>query len=556
MEKGRINLSLDELKPLFDKGKLLISEFIQMRKKHTYAYDFEDNEIKDLINKLTKSFDYFLKYIILLHQYNEYNNRFNNYIFEPEVIKYFADNKIITPNAVEQLDKFDELNFIYLYKYIEMVYYDDYEKINKIIENHVIIDLARKKYIKEDISKVEKFFLITNSFDKNRVFNLYNKEENEKFLSKSKEVKTESNDVIVKINNIIKKLDNLTEDDIDDLYEIVIGIYIFCSFVNKNNYKFSFNVKDYCYNYNVKQYCVLINKTIKDINVIFDNFKDTMFIPFVLKNTLSIEDILKYKNIDMKKETLKFFLVNNTPFDTYNYLINKNFTEKEVMNIITLNGNDYSKFNVSEKYYSLIPYIDLISISKLTDRVLDYLLEVKSRFVELFKGKYYEIYFEGFLKILKIHGIVKYVDLIKKMDFEQVRIFDTINRYLGMDEIESDTIALNVIDNIKGYIDDEEEIINKIPIMLDYENNKIILTEFLSNGLNIDNMKYFDGTVFCYPSKYVLQVIKVMKNNNVDIMIDNKLNPNFIKYVTQLIHKQTRYELPPLIIYRPNEEKE
>ena len=113
----------------------------------------------------------------------------------------------------------------------------------------------------------------------------------------------------------------------------------------------------------------------------------------------------------------------------------------------------------------------------------------------------------------------------------------------------SDDMVKNVLDNIEAY-DGQDDVINKIPLMLSFENNKIILDSLLENELNEENMKYLDGTIFCYPSDFVLRVFKMLRGKEIDVIIDNKLNANVIKYTSQLIQKQMSYEFPPQIIYR------
>ena len=117
----------------------------------------------------------------------------------------------------------------------------------------------------------------------------------------------------------------------------------------------------------------------------------------------------------------------------------------------------------------------------------------------------------------------------------------------------SDDIARNVSENIEMYENaDSEDLIYKIPLMLDAANSGIILDELKSNGLDVEHIEHLDSTIFCYPSTYVIQVIKILKSSNVDIILENKLNPNMIKYITQIIQNQMRYDFPPPIIRRPN----
>ena len=118
-------------------------------------------------------------------------------------------------------------------------------------------------------------------------------------------------------------------------------------------------------------------------------------------------------------------------------------------------------------------------------------------------------------------------------------------------KLKSDDIIENVLTNIKVFNEDTD-ILSKIPIMLDANNNKEIYNALLDNGMEVEKIDLIDGTVFCYNYKYVIKVLNILKEKEIDIIIEDKLNPNIIRYITQMIHKETTNKLAPMILYRPN----
>ena len=252
------------------------------------------------------------------------------------------------------------------------------------------------------------------------------------------------------------------------------------------------------------------------------------------------------------RSDLEFMFVNNVSFDTYSKLREKGFSIDEVIKIVTLNGNEYDNYKVNENRFDLLPYLKIPIINGIDDNVSNYFLNKKKELMKLFDNKNYEEYFSAFITLFQKEEVNGLFEILENLDFEQLKIYDNLDKYLRKNEkLSCDDIIENVISNIKMF-NEETDILSKIPIMLDAVNNKEIYNALLDNGLEEDKIEYIDGTIFCYNNKYVIKVFNILKEKEIDVLINDKLNPNIIRYVTQMIHKETTNKLAPMIMYRPN----
>ena len=552
MEEGYKKITIDEVISCLKNANLSLSEYNNLRKRYTRVFDFDDDEFAELKSKITSAFTNYLKYIILSHQYMEFNGKLEGYIYEENSLQYLVKNKIIKDFVIDELDKFDEKDYPFYYKFIELVYEKDYENIEKCILNNINIKLSIKKYENIDIPNYLKFFLITNNFSKKRLEDLLNEEEKDKYMTLEMEVISETNDKFSSVSSVQRKPNKIDEKNLDDFYKLVDGIKVYSYFLYTNRNSFNFNLEDKYYLFNINNYSTIINKSKEDINELLKYYKDTYMISYALKNELSISDIITYSSLDLKNDLLIFLFVNSVSIENYNYLKDSGFNDELVKKIVNINGNDYTKYNnVKEKYFELLPYLSYETINNLNDDYGEYLLNKKNEISKLFQNKNYEEYYFGFVKILQKEEVKDYLDLIKNTDFEQLKIYDNLSRYTRHENsLTSDDMVNNVLANIDGF-EGNINILHKIPIMLDNNNNQIILDALVEYGLNKDDMEYLDGTIFCYPNEIVLNVFKILKQKEVDVIINNKLNANVIKYVTQMIQKQMNYEFPAPIIYRP-----
>ena len=549
-EEGIKSLNLDDVLSYLKQANVSFLEYTKLRSKYTRLFDFDDDEFGELKSKIIVTFENYLKYIIFLHQYNDFNNKLTTDIYEMEALKYLEENEVIKSFVIDELDKFDDKDYAYYFKFIELVFDKDYENIERVTQNNLSIKYSVKKFKDMDISNLEKFFLITNNFDKKRLEELLTDEEKDKYLTYCMEVISEINDNFSRISSVEGKPKSVNEKNLDDFYELVNGIRTYCYFINTNNNSFNFNLSDICYLYNAKRCISVVNRKKEDVDLLLNTYKDTLIVSYALKNNLELEDLINYSKLKFKKDFLIFLFVNGLSFENYLYLKLNGFTHECIIKIVNINGSNYENYVVDDKYFELLPYLTSKTINSLDDKKGDFLLSKLNSIKELFQNKDYDEYFLGYIKILQSKELREYVNYFKYLDFEQLKIYENINKYLNSnDKMTSDDMVKNVLDNIEAY-DGQDDVINKIPLMLSFENNKIILDSLLENELYEENMKYLDGTIFCYPSDFVLRVFKMLRGKEIDVIIDNKLNANVIKYTSQLIQKQMSYEFPPQIIYR------
>ena len=530
-----------------------LTNYIELRKKYPRIFDFDDEEFSKLKSSLIDAILNYSKYIVYLHELNDFSDLKKD-ITEAESLDILVKKDFIKPYIIDELNKIDEKNQTYYFRFIELVFDKDYANLELTTRNNLCIHSTKNKFLNENISNAERLFLITNSYDKKHLEDLLTESEKDKYLSLSMEAISEANDKYSKVSDVESKLEKINEDNIENLYELVKGFRIYCSFIFQNNNSFNFDINKSLYIYNVKKYSHMVNKTKEDIDTLLKYYKNQDTLAYALKNELSVEDLINYSKLKLHPNILEFLLVHNVSFNEYSYLKDKGFNDVLITMTVDTNGSDYTKYNVDEKYFCLLPYLSVKVISSFSAEVGAYLLKKLNEIKEVFNDIHYEEYFLGYIKVLKIPNIKDYLKLLTHMDFEQVKIYDNIARYTrDNNRMTSDDIARNVSENIEMYENSEsEDLIYKIPLMLDAANSGIILDELKNNGLDIEHIEHLDSTVFCYPSTYVIQVIKILKGSNVDIILENKLNPNVIKYITQVIQNQMRYDFPPPVMRRPN----
>ena len=561
-EKGvnLIELNLEDVISFFNHAQNKIYEYLKVDEDDT------DKRYK-LLGEATENL---LKYIISLHQLRDYNGKFKNYLYDFAVLDELLASGIIDQKTFEDLKKFSEGEYedynlsmyAYLYKLIDILFYENtFDIIYETLKNQIALSLAEKKYLdKEDINIYDKFMLITNSFNKANLKELLDEDGKSVFKSLVTEVMSKKTGVQDRYRMFAGNLNNPKTDifsyEIEDIAILIFILYKYCKYIHDNNDNFDFDYIENFYWDNVNKMKELINRSEEDINRIMaiERYKkDTLLASYLFQSSISVDDIEKYSKIEeLNDKNLKFMFIKNVDLETYNRLRKQGFSIDEIIKIVNLNGNKYDNYNVDNKRMELLPYLSVEVINKLSEEESNYYLSKLHELKKLFDNKSYEEYFSAFVSLLQDEETKVYSELIKSVDFEQLKIYDNIDKYLRKNQkLKKNQIIENVVSNIKTF-NENTDILGKLPILLDSLNNKEIYTALTDNGLKEDFIEHLDGTIFCYNNKYVLKVINILKEKGIDIFIEHKLNPNIIRYITQMIHKETSNQLAPMILYRPN----
>ena len=556
-----LELNLEDAVSFFNYAEELIYKYLELDE------EVEDEDKYKLIGEIVENL---LKYIITLHQYRDFNGKLKNYLYEFEVLDELDEKEIITPKMYEDLKKYTEgeyedynlTKYAYLYKLIDLMFYENtFDIIYKTLKNQIALSLAKKKYLdNEDINNYDKFMLITNSFNKVNLRELLNEEGKGEFKSLVSEVKNKRTGIQDKYRMFAGNINNPKTDiysyETEDVFILVLVLYKYCRYIHENNDDFNINYIETFYWGNVYKMRSLINRSEEDIRKIMsvDKYKnDTLLASYLFQSNISVDDMIEYSKIEeLNIKNLEFMFTNNVSLDTYNELRQKGFSIEEVIKIISINGNNYEEYKVDENRFGLLPYLKISMINGIDEKVSNYFLYRKKELMKLFDNKNYEEYFNAFVSLFQKEELNGLNEILENLDFEQLKIYDNIDKYLRKNKkLKSDDIIENVLTNIKVFNEDTD-ILSKIPIMLDANNNKEIYNALLDNGMEVEKIDLIDGTVFCYNYKYVIKVLNILKEKEIDIIIEDKLNPNIIRYITQMIHKETTNKLAPMILYRPN----
>lgn len=556
-----LELNLEDAVSFFNHAEELIYKYLELDE------EVEDEDKYKLIGEIVENL---LKYIITLHQYRDFNGKLKNYLYEFEVLDELDEKEIITPKMYEDLKKYTEgeyedynlTKYAYLYKLIDLMFYENtFDIIYKTLKNQIALSLAKKKYLdNEDINNYDKFMLITNSFNKVNLRELLNEEGKGEFKSLVSEVKNKRTGIQDKYRMFAGNINNPKTDiysyETEDVFILVLVLYKYCRYIHENNDDFNINYIETFYWGNVYKMRSLINRSEEDIRKIMsvDKYKnDTLLASYLFQSNISVDDMIEYSKIEeLNIKNLEFMFTNNVSLDTYNELRQKGFSIEEVIKIISINGNNYEEYKVDENRFGLLPYLKISMINGIDEKVSNYFLYRKKELMKLFDNKNYEEYFNAFVSLFQKEELNGLNEILENLDFEQLKIYDNIDKYLRKNKkLKSDDIIENVLTNIKVFNEDTD-ILSKIPIMLDANNNKEIYNALLDNGMEVEKIDLIDGTVFCYNYKYVIKVLNILKEKEIDIIIEDKLNPNIIRYITQMIHKETTNKLAPMILYRPN----
>jgi len=120
------------------------------------------------------------------------------------------------------------------------------------------------------------------------------------------------------------------------------------------------------------------------------------------------------------------------------------------------------------------------------------------------------------------------------LDIDQIEIYKTVSDLLMYDflnyqivnirNLYSSTIKENIINNINAF-KDNPKLLCVMPLMLDCDDNKYILDILIKNGLDINDLRGFNSTIFCIPVKLVEVIEKLFAAGNIPMILDNKVHP-------------------------------
>ena len=73
-----------------------------------------------------------------------------------------------------------------------------------------------------------------------------------------------------------------------------------------------------------------------------------------------------------------------------------------------------------------------------------------------------------------------------------------------------------------------------MPLMLDLEDNLHILDVLVRNGLDVNDLRGLDTTIFCFPTKLVDVIEKIFLEFNIPLIKNNNVNPDILEVINMI----------------------
>ena len=456
-------------------------------------------------------------------------------------------------------------NFNFLYLLIDKLMPDVRDKFNQITSLNIKSEIARKVLEEEKYHFDLEFIAFPNTdLTSDKEHSEKEKRAIEK-INKRNSMISSSGDIFTRLryyaNNPFDKNFN-----IDEVYEMVEDIIFFIKIVHMSNENLNLNT-DIAFSYYILKNNPNLSKfNIDEINQLYshkkikDNvyhlldciyFSNDLTINEVLEiinrddiseddytvifaNTLNLEQILYLRSIGITNYSDMVYEVRKKQGSSSNFmgiLLNEKYTLDEYKHIRErLEADKYPGI------MNLLDHMEIESVERLKEypEVLRFLIDEFYMNVNKVSYQYKD---EIFKTLLSIEEVRENPNAWYGLDLEQLKIYCNISNVLLNDYKNVDIVNIFfadsnlIVENIKGNIrefKDDQKLLCVLPLMLDYEDNKHILEILIRNGLDINDLRGFDSTIFCLPVKLVEVIELLFKKLHVPLIVNNNVNPEVV----------------------------
>ena len=552
----------------------------------------KEGQQREILIDLGRVAEMAFKYIIKIRRMELYPNEpYLDTVIDGHTVKGFKEKETLTGAVIRDLankvsfpqSEVDSIlnvpgigpkahNFNYLYSIIDKLMPDVKNKLNEVISmkfksNNIASVLDDFKFFEEQYVVFPNASLkSTEDMEKERIqiINLINNR-----------IQTieESGDIFTRLryfaNNPFDK-----EFDIDEVYNMVSDIILFIKLIHISNENLHFNPEiSFSYytltnNPNFSRFSMEDIKKIYSHNKIKDNAIHIMDAIFY-SGKLTIDEIISILNcdqIDVKDYSSIFMYSLNLETIFYFKSIGIEDYEEMAFELRKKTPNPKERLiNVfTDEYYTLEEYKKLrekfdaeryprilFLLNQFSESSITYLMkypEVLTFFInDLYpnvKGSSYRYdNTQLFKQLLELDIVRENLNSWFGLDIDQLHIYWDISEMLVENSLNIDiinkgnyyyaTIMENVKENIE-YFKNDPKMLCVIPLMLDCNDNKYILDKLVRNGLNLDNLRGFDSTILCLPTKLVDIIESILSYNNIPLIINNKVNPLVMELVSMI----------------------
>lgn len=461
-------------------------------------------------------------------------------------------------------------NFNYLYLIIDKLMVDIRNKFNEVIALNIKSQVAFKALIEEN-SLDQEYVAFPNSALKS--VEEHNKENEQiiDLIKKRYDMISESGDIFTRLRYYANN-PNDKEFDIDAVYKLTKDTVLFIELIHMSNENLDFNYEASFSYYILKNNPSMTRFTKEEIEKLYsiNKVKDNpthLLDCIYFSSRLSMDKIIDIINCDEVNE------------DNYTSILSNSLTLEELLYFRSVGIYDYQKmaYELRRKIgtngklmsiifcdkYSLDEYKRLRErlnfsqypkISLLLDHMSIESIDELKKYPDLLKFFLNEFYLnvnfvsyeykdEFFKSLLEIDEIRNNPNSWYGLDTDQLQVYCSVSNILLKDpkniEIINQGFAYKdiIIDNIKENVEcfkSNQTLLCVLPLMLDHEDNKYILNLLIKNGLDITNLRGFDSTIFCLPTKLVDVIEVLFHSYDIPLIVNNNVNQEIFEVLEMI----------------------
>lgn len=450
-------------------------------------------------------------------------------------------------------------DFNYLYLIIEKLMPDVYDNLKTFMEIKIKSENIAKIFKEEEI-EYPIFTVFPND-------SLKTKKEEDDEEKQIRALIAKRNSTIVYSGDIFTRLRYYSNNpfdknfNIEEIYDVVANIISFIKVIHLYDENLDFNPEIAFSYYKLKNNPSLSKFNKEEITKIYSHNK-------IKTNCDHIMDSIFYSNDMTFDEIMEIINCDDIPEDSYLCIFTNELTLEKILYFRSIGIDDYEamaselknspfkSYSLEEykklreeleadKYPNILVLIDFLSkesINKLKQypEVLTFFIDEFHSNINLRSHKYADALFNILLSIKEVR---ENNNCWYGLDIDQIDIYYNIYELLLKDPLNDeiinkrnfyvDTVIENIKENIEFFKNDPK-MLCVMPLMLDCEDNQKILNILIRNGLDINDLRGFDSTILCFPVKLVEVIEKLLVDNDIPLIIDNKVNPFIINIINMI----------------------
>lgn len=556
----------------FDILNMEVTEDINKR----YMFDFK-TKVKDrkhqLLIELGRVGEYAIKYLLLLKQIKDYPDQSfeefkqkalysladrgvgNTYINQYHMDSNIVENVRIAKDQhpLQPLHDYD-----YLFTMLKLLYPEIVTDIHTVLEREIKSKIMLDSNLPDELK--EKFAMFPQKMYVG--INDLTVEEMEQYRSEFERIIRESGDSFARLRYLENNPDNKQYDlnSILDMLDYLIDYIKLVHEINKDDIDKDIEIayrKDKFIKEKIIQICRKVprknyyeycneelEKEKQKIDRIFeiDRIKNNISLLEVcaFDCELSTEEIIELSKENITDDELYALLKNNINLENITYFRDAGISNiTDIIRAILNKHYDLNKiiqYGFNKEQVQLLVWLDVETINELkyNTNVYDYIINNHSVLKKFCRNYNLTSQVKELFKlIIELPEIKNNPYLLELLDYDQLNI---LNQLLNT-KLTKEEIINNIRNNCQLFANNE--ILRKLPIMLNANSNKKVYEILIQNGFDESMLASLDSTIFCIPYEIVQSVANFMKEKNIPLIVNGNISSQFYLIIERMRSKVT-----------------